>query len=470
MNKNIKKMLPWMFAAGAVAASPLEKAISQSSYSQELNPSPVGAPLVPGRMAKEQGEVYNFSGKIRNVLDSTAVAGAELTFTSPEGVKYKTTTDGSGKYATTIDTYVETAGPDEIMSETALSSPLMNPTGGRTAFVVNVPGQTQAQFKVYNVLGQELKDVVDGPINGSIGRGRYQLNINMGGKAAGVYVAVLETPDGVISQPFTYMHGAGSFNENSGRPVSWKGFGKSVNAAAGGWTLKINKPGDFYERETVLTPTPGANSLDESMLPSSFDLAFFNSLNSRDKGAGTTRWMQVPKLYIIDGPLEGYTGFETPTAEQIEIIKNVWKKDIKPFTNYFIDVPDSKIYVGHDVNDTTFKQAVEQIGNGSVKRKKGWNVVLWTNTLPGAGGHQETMENGVIVDAQQRYDPSLDAMGMKGIGDIETAQSMGFPEGPADRNKRYDYTHLKFTDLFIQCGKLNYSRAPNTMSPDRSTR
>jgi hypothetical protein len=182
MKKNLKRILPWILSAGA-AVSPLEKIAAQNNYSQPLSSPLVSVPLVPGRLAKEQGEIYNFSGKIRNVLDSTAIADAELTFTSPEGNQYKTTTNGNGEYTTSIDTYVEIRNPDDILNETAVSAPLKNPTGGRTAFVVNIPKPTTAKFKVYNILGQELTDVVDGPIDGNIGRGQYQLDVDMNGKA-----------------------------------------------------------------------------------------------------------------------------------------------------------------------------------------------------------------------------------------------------------------------------------------------
>jgi hypothetical protein len=155
MNKNIRNILSWLFAAGA-AVGPLEKVVEQT-YSQPSNPAPTSAPIMPGRMEREHGEVYNFSGKIRNVLDSTAIAGAELTFINPEGIEY-------------------------------------------TEFVANIPRQTRARFKVYHVLGQELTDVVFGPMDGDLAKGQYQLNIDLKSKTAGVYFAVLETPEGIISQ------------------------------------------------------------------------------------------------------------------------------------------------------------------------------------------------------------------------------------------------------------------------------
>ena len=230
--------------------------------------------------------------------------------------------------------------------------------------------------------------------------------------------------------------------------------------------MSITLEPDYTARIKIVKVQEGENYENESIVPSDFDWDFFNEVAGRQYGGGTTRWMQVPKLYIIDGPLEGYTGFETPTQEEIDQVIQTWKEEIKKLSNGFIDISDENIYIGHDVNDPTFKEAVKQMVNGAVLSYNGWNVTLWTNMLPGSGDHGETVESGVIKSARQRYRPGAS----KGIIEIESSQSIGFPVDPADDSKRWKPGHMEngFTDLYYKCGELNYSRPPNTMSQDIS--
>jgi hypothetical protein len=89
--------------------------------------------------------------------------------------------------------------------------------------------------------------------------------------------------------------------------------------------------------------------------------------------------------------------------------------------------------------------------------------------IPGSGDHGECVKDGVIVGATQRYRTVV----TKATIDKEGAQSCGFPIDPAnaDAAKRYSGGGETgdFDQLFYDCGKYNYSRLPNTMSPDRST-
>jgi len=423
------------------------------------------------RMIKQEKGIYNFSGTITDVLNGTPISDAELTFISPDQVEYSGIfTDGNGDYTTSINTYVDT-NSDNVLNSVAITNAFPTPTAGRTGFYVNIPHNMNVSVNVYDVRGREVDDVLEEPMNGRIQRGQYLQTVNMRGKAAGMYFIRVVTDDGILeSNKFIYVPGAQNefigIGNPPANPALWKRLRKADNQTPETWILRIRKEGSYYDRETPIYVNEGDNIINESMLPDSFDLEFFDECTGRKEVngmySGTTRWMQSPKLYIIDGPLEGYSHFQTPTQQEIDDVIATWKS-FKDYTNGFINVTDDDIYIGHDINDEKFKEAVKQIVDGAVLANEGRDVSLWTDKV-GSGDHGEYVEDAVIKAAVQRY---RTGRAHKPIIDTEASQSIGFPIDPSDLKKRYDYG---FTDLYKQCMKYNYSRTPNTVSPDRSTR
>lgn len=239
--------------------------------------------------------------------------------------------------------------------------------------------------------------------------------------------------------------------------------------STGKYAVKITNP-NFFTREKSINITADLYNQDERLVPTTFDMALFDTLTGRLNGGGTTRMMKSPRLYIINGPIPGCTGYETPTQQEIQEVINTWQQDIKQLSNGFIQVPDSLIYIGHDPNDPIFKQAVAQIFNGGATpnltdTNKVWNLVNWNNTsLTGNGAHAEWIKDGVIVGARQRYRPGISSATI----DEESMQSIGFLIDPKNRDLRYDYINLVYRPAIFQAGEFLYSRPPNNKSPDRN--
>lgn len=404
-----------------------------------------------------QGDIYNFGGTLYNTVDSTRVANAELIFTGPEGVEFKTYTNPWGEYQTSIDTHVEYR-PEDKLQGYALSAPLQNPTGGRTAFAVQV--QSQARLGVYNIKGEELSDVVLGTMNGS---GRFQVSVDLRGKAAGTYFARLETDQGWITQPFTHLPGKG-FPEYTGgavEPLSWKTLQKPTQS---GWSLTVTHP-DYYTSILPLEPAVGDNPFSWTLMPGTFRMDWFNEMARRTATTGYTKRYEVcPKLLIIDGPIEGHNHFLAPNPGEIEAVKAVWK-DFYHLTNGFINIPDSSMYVSHNPNDPIFQQAIKKVGDGFVTLNDGWNVVVFSDLIS-TGDHGETISpTGEILSSVQYLRPSS----LKRTKSIEAAQSLGLTKDPVV-DTRWDVRTNYFSTEFQDCIRFNYSRPAGTLSEDISTK
>ena len=295
----------------------------------------------------------------------------------------------------------------------------------------------------------------------------------MRGRANGVYFFRVITDDGVLqSNKFVYLAGRGADFIGGGsaptNPKAWKGLPKAPKQANGDyWRVIIQHP-DYEMREQLLyIPEPGSFELDLDAIAKSWDLDSFDQMAGRNTVKGTERWMKSPKLYIINGPLAGYTNFQTPTQAEIDSVIATWKA-FKEYTRGFIDIPDSNIYIGHDVNDSVFQDAIVQIFNGNARpdtsNGERWNVVLWTDNV-GTGDHGETVVNGEIKGAVQRYRQGC----TQATRDIEAVQSIGFPIDPSDPYIRYNYDENKYTIYLEQCIWFDYSRLPMTMIKDIAT-
>ena len=122
------------------------------------------------------------------------------------------------------------------------------------------------------------------------------------------------------------------------------------------------------------------------------------------------------------------------------------------------------IYRTHDINDPILQDAVKQFANGNLLQNDGYDVVWWTHNMLGDGEHGEDIVNGVIKSAIQRYRPHVTTVR---VADEEVAQSCGF-RGETDEDERFLPDGSDYSETFRKCMKYNYSRPPNTMSPDIS--
>lgn len=422
-----------------------------------------------------QDDIYDFSGYIKGFPDSTqSIEDAILTFKDPSGKVYPSVkTDASGYYSAPIsinNTAIET---DEVDTgkEAAVSKPVLNPTADRSGFYINVPRNTDVSVRAYNMLGQDITDkVLKERLDGNTSRGVYFQEADFSEMPSELYFVNVRIGDTDKTLKFTHLSGAGSYSgmhsapmQNSGK---WTRMNKAVqNNDNGLWELTIEHP-DYQPRRVLFNAEPGEIGLDLDLIDKGWDLGFFDEITYREYGGGTERWDKCPKLLIIDGPVEGYDNFETPSQEEIDTLIDVWKSYQK-HTNGFIDIPDSNIYVTHDVNDEAFQDAVEQIYNGNIKpdtsNGKRWDISLWTDKVS-TGDHGEMVEKGVIKGAVQRYAKGRGKSTMQ----EESSQSLGFPKDPSDPEKRSQ--NGEFTDLYKQCMRLNYSRPSWTLSPDKATK
>lgn len=447
----------------------LESRINRNPVVEAYNPR--SEKVLPKQLTVTQDDIYDFSGYVEGFPDSTqSISDATLTFKAPDGKVYPSVkTDANGYYSTSIDTYVEIDDVD-IAREAAVSKPVLNPTANRSGFYINVPYNTDVSVRAYNMLGEDLTNtVLKNRVKGNTARGVYFQEADFSEMPSELYFVNVRIGNTDKTLKFTHLRGASSYSGMHSAPMQgsgkWMRMNKAEQQNNGPWELTIEHP-DYQPRTVLFNAEPGEINLDLDLIDKSWDLEFFDEITKRIYQAGTSRWDKCPKLLIIDGPVEGYNNFETPIQDEINTLIEVWK-DYQKYTNGFIDIPDSNIYVTHDVNDEVFQDAVRQVYDGNVSadtsNNKRWDISLWTDRVS-TGDHGEYVENGVIKGAVQRY-----AKGMpKRIYEQESSQSIGFPKDPSDPDKFHDGTD--FTDLYKQCMRLNYSRPSWTLSPDTATK
>lgn len=411
---------------------------------------------------------YDIQGKITDVLSGNGISHANLIFQNGNELYDNIHTDSSGNFTTSIDTLVAFLDPDGIIDTYALSGAYPSLTKGITNVLVNIPKRSSVKIDLINALGQQV-DIPQDKFEGNYFRGKYHVGMDLGNLANGHYFIRLKTPQGSIIQRVTktdagmdgYYHQAADANLSN-----WK-FLNKVNT--NDWTLTINHP-DYFERKTRLNLQENSNNIiNENMIQKDFDMADYDVMTERFNGSGTKRMPFTPKLYIIDGPLEGYSGYESPASGDIDRIINLWKNKIKELSDGQLNVQDNMIYIGHNINDPTLQQAVDtfydtgatpNIDNSNTEI---WDLINFTYGIPGNGDHGEWIKDSVIVGARQRYRPGCDDNTII----IEPAQSMGFGKDPPDETIWKD--NGNYTQFFYDCGKFHYSRPAGTMPPDDST-
>ncbi|MBN2416538.1 hypothetical protein JXO52_11890 [bacterium] len=436
--------------------------------------------LFPG--TARGGDIYTFSGTLADVHNSTyAIAGANLTFTSPDGITYPTVqTQADGTFTTAIDTPVE----EDDHDQTSLKYSSYAVGHGENTRMIrwSTPIRGTANIKIFNILGQLVDE---GQV--SYGQGGYhQVNWDMPSNAATqMFLALVEVQDAQgrhILKNMKMMGGSGvgsgfssvgSFQKTSNATYT-ESLEKTTNGSY--WKLVIDHP-DFRTREVLFDLADGGSyNLDLDMISNSFDLGFFDEITYRMNGSGTLRWAEAPQLYIVTDNPSGKTGYRAPTQAQIDMIKDIWKNKIYELTGGEIEVTDSMITLGNDPLGDGAAEIV--LDNGNLKPSVGYNVVCWSDLLPRIGAHGEfyasdynNQENPHIIQgATQILNPWYNPTSPEyDIAMVETMQSLGFPNDPADKNKRWDGTTHEPTELMRQCVKLNYERMYATYSPDRST-
>ena len=411
--------------------------------------------------------IYNFSGYIKGFPDSTqALSGATLTFKSPDGIIYPSVqTGGSGNYNTSIDTYVK-VDDVQLEKDIAISNPVLNPTGDRSGFYINIPDIARVKLIGVDERGRDTNSMFKERMDGIVQPGVYFQEVDFSDLPSARYFVEVQIGNETKTLKFTHVKGGKSYTGMHSAPSqgSWMKMEKT-STQNGLWEMTIEHP-DYRPRKVLFNAQEGDNYLDLDLIHNSWDLDFFDEMDYRDYGAGTQRWEKCPKLLIIDGPIQGYNNFETPSQAEIDTLIKVWK-DYQQHTNGFIDISDENIYITHDINDPNFQDAVIQIFNGNVKpdttNGERWDISLWTDKVS-TGDHGETVENGEIKGARQRY-----ALGRtKKTYEQESFQSLGFPKDPSDFNKLHD--GVDFTPLGKQCMRLNYSRPSWTLTPDTATK
>ncbi|MFH1943789.1 MAG: hypothetical protein ABIL68_16935 [bacterium] len=407
--------------------------------------------------------IYNFSGYIKGFPDSTqALSGATLTFKSPDGITYPSVqTGGSGNYNTSIDTYVK-VDDVQLEKDIAISNPVLNPTGDRSGFYINIPDIARVKLIGVDERGRDANSMFKERMGGIVQPGVYFQEVDFSNLPSARYFVEVQIGNETKTLKFTHVKGGKSYTGMHSAPSqgSWMKMEKT-STQNGLWEMTIEHP-DYRPRKVLFNAQEGDNYLDLDLIHNSWDLDFFDEITYRKNGGGTSKWKKCPKLLIIDGPIPGYNNFETPSQAEIDTLIKVWK-DYQKHTNGFIDISDSNIYITHDINDPNFQDAVEQIFNGNVSENEGWDISLWTDKV-NTGDHGETVENGEIKGAVQRYKQGYAG---RSIMQIESSQSLGFPNDPANMDQRMQ--NGEFTGLYKECMRLNYSRPRWTLTPDTAT-
>jgi hypothetical protein len=103
-------------------------------------------------------------------------------------------THGNGVYSTHITQHPSAVGEEEEgrrIPSFALHPAYPNPFNATTTIRFSLPKQGVASLKVYNVLGQEVATLVDGPLQA----GEHQLQWSADGVASGTYLIRLSFED-----------------------------------------------------------------------------------------------------------------------------------------------------------------------------------------------------------------------------------------------------------------------------------
>ena len=130
------------------------------------------------------------------------------------------------------------------------------------------------------------------------------------------------------------------------------------------------------------------------LVPSSFNMALFDIVvrSGNNQPDATTRWMTVPKFYIVNGPISGYNVFETPTTEWINELVDIINKDLKTFTGGFINNPIIKI--GNDpLGDGAGKEILSNQYGTIINTNNGWISVHYTLRSKDGLGRSKISDN-----------------------------------------------------------------------------
>jgi hypothetical protein len=192
--------------------------MAPQAMAQPMNPPSISGQQVPGKVANEQGEIYNFSGLATNTLDRTQViGGASVTLTSDTGHTYGPyTTRPDGTCDTgDIDTYVKERKPVDL-GKAAVSHMFSNPGGDRVGFYLNLPNPTDVKLKVINARGETIDDALVEPMGGFMNPGTYFQEVKVDGPN-GWYGVMVNTGEGDKLIPFIHLY----TSSKSFRNISW---------------------------------------------------------------------------------------------------------------------------------------------------------------------------------------------------------------------------------------------------------
>jgi hypothetical protein len=101
--------------------------------------------------------------------------------------------DFSGEVMAAVGVGIEETVVPEVF---ALHQNYPNPFGSNTTITFDVPLQSDVSVILYDLLGREVKTLV----NGSVPIGRHRVTVNATDWSSGLYVARYETPDGTFSR------------------------------------------------------------------------------------------------------------------------------------------------------------------------------------------------------------------------------------------------------------------------------
>ncbi len=266
----------------------------------------------------------------------------------------------------------------------------------------------------------------------------------------------------------------------SGNPVS------TQKAKNGSYNVRLASSADYFRlrfsADNFFTHISSALCADKSrtmnlgLVPEDFNMNLFDTVvrSGDNQPDATTRWMAVPNFYIVNGPINGYTGFETPNPGYIDELVNIINNDLKQFTNNFINNPLIKIG-NNPVGEGAGKEIyIGYYGNVAIPNE-GW-VTISYNSDPNMGF---TGERGPIVNlSTYNMEGAHVRINVNGINDSLTNRKIGMHEltgvmgdikntnevisvlnAPALNSNSY-------TDFDLKLGKFLYSRPAGNRTKD----
>jgi len=131
--------------------------------------------------------------------------------------KRNVVTNPDGTYSTNIPTAI-TQHDNNIPEGYVLSNPYPNPFNPATKIDFEIPKNTHVNIDVYNILGQQVKNILDKELN----TGHYTVDIDLDGLANGVYFLRMQTDEFSETKKLALVYGTQHASRSTTRQNSIK--------------------------------------------------------------------------------------------------------------------------------------------------------------------------------------------------------------------------------------------------------